>query len=147
MSSKKLDMKGAFGGLSLAPEPAAPEPAVPEAPAAAVPSPSPAAAAPKKAPARAAAKTTKEPRAKATPTTGAAGPKWLELERKECRFRDDQLDELTTIARRLGRAKTRGSGERITDNTLIRVAVDLLLSQADQLGGSTEEELRKSVGL
>jgi hypothetical protein len=39
------------------------------------------------------------------------------------------------------------SGERITDNTLIRVAVDLLLTRADQLRGSTEDELRKSLSL
>ena len=75
-----------------------------------------------------------------------SGPKYLELMRKEVRFTDAQLDELTIVSRRLNKAR-RGSGERITDNTLIRVAVDLLLSQQSQLAGATEDELRKSVGL
>ncbi len=35
--------------------------------------------------------------------------------------------------------------ERITENTLIRVAIDLLLAHADELRGSTEDELRESV--
>jgi hypothetical protein len=35
--------------------------------------------------------------------------------------------------------------ERITENTLIRVAVDLLLARARKLHGLTEDELRKSV--
>jgi hypothetical protein len=148
MSSKKLDMKGAFGGLSLAPEPTAPAPAVEEpetiaAPVAAAPR-----EASKKAPARTPApKPATAPRAAAAPAPGA-GAKWTELERKECRFRDDQLLDLTALARRLQRAKAQGSGERITDNTLIRVAVDLLLeNHQDKLAGATEEELRKSVGL
>lgn len=36
-------------------------------------------------------------------------------------------------------------GERITDNTLIRVAVDLLLARAGELNGTTEDSLRQSV--
>jgi hypothetical protein len=40
-----------------------------------------------------------------------------------------------------------GAGERITQNTLIRVAVALLLSRTGDLAGTTEEELRRSVGL
>ena len=38
-----------------------------------------------------------------------------------------------------------GEGERITENTLIRVAVDVLLGRAGRLRGTTEDELRKSV--
>ncbi|MGH3223058.1 MAG: hypothetical protein ACRDPY_30945 [Streptosporangiaceae bacterium] len=38
-----------------------------------------------------------------------------------------------------------GEGERITENTLIRVAVDLLLARAGDLRGGTEDELRDSV--
>jgi hypothetical protein len=72
------------------------------------------------------------------------GPKWQRLERKELRLRADQLDELARIRRTLNRQR-RGEGERITENTLIRVAVDMLLGRADRLRGSTEEELRKSV--
>ncbi len=67
--------------------------------------------------------------------------------RKEARLRDGQLEELERHARRLQRAKTTKGTPRITENTLIRIGIDLLLAQADQLGGNTEEELRKSVGL
>lgn len=35
--------------------------------------------------------------------------------------------------------------ERLTENTLIRVAIDLLLAHAAELHGSTEDELRDSV--
>lgn len=35
--------------------------------------------------------------------------------------------------------------EPITDNTLLRIAVDLLLDRGDQLAGNTEEELQNSV--
>ncbi len=68
------------------------------------------------------------------------------MERKELRLRVDQADELGRLTRRLNRARAK-AGERITDNTLIRVAIDLLLQQGDRLAGGTEEELRKSVSL
>ena len=41
----------------------------------------------------------------------------------------------------------KGAEERITTNTLIRVAVALLLSPSQDLAGTTEEELRRSLGL
>ncbi|WP_220035581.1 hypothetical protein [Curtobacterium sp. MCLR17_044] len=69
-----------------------------------------------------------------------------DLVRKECRFRDDQLEDLSRSARRLQRTRL-APGPRITDNTLIRVAVDLLMSRADELQGSTEAEIRASLGL
>lgn len=72
--------------------------------------------------------------------------KYLNLERKEARLRQNQIDGLTDLTRSLNRKRAR-KGERLTDNTLIRVAVDLLLSKANQIQGDTEEELRKSVGL
>ncbi len=75
-------------------------------------------------------------------------PRYLQLVRKESRLRQDQADRLTSEVRRLNQARrgrTGTTGERITDNTLIRVAVDLLLSKAGQLHGATEDELRKSV--
>lgn len=101
----------------------------------------------------AAAKTTSAPAA-ATPETPApasepsAAPSALfeDLVRKECRFRDDQLDDLSRSARRLQRTRL-APGPRITDNTLIRVAVDLLMTRADELQGSTEAEIRASLGL
>jgi hypothetical protein len=71
-------------------------------------------------------------------------PLYLRLERKETRLRVDQYEALTVHARRLNRAKGPG-GERITENTLIRVAIDLLLKNADQLSGPDETSLRNSV--
>lgn len=58
-------------------------------------------------------------------------PKYLTYVRKECRLRPDQLDALTALARKLNRE--RKGGERITENTLIRWAVDLLLNQASHI--------------
>lgn len=77
-------------------------------------------------------------------------PKYLQLERKEVRITAGQYDQLTAAARRLNRQRPRGSSdegrrERITENTLIRIAIDLLLARQPELRGSTEEELRKSV--
>ena len=77
---------------------------------------------------------------------GGEGPRYLQLERKEARLRDDQSSELTWHVRALNK-KRKGAGERITENTLIRVAIDLLLSESGRLAGTTEDELRKSVGL
>lgn len=74
-------------------------------------------------------------------------PKYLKLERKEARLRQDQIDALTDLTRKLNRKKQGKSTERLTDNTLIRVAIDLLLSKADLLEGTTEEELRRSFNL
>ena len=73
------------------------------------------------------------------------GPKYRTLERKEALLRDDQVEQLTELRRRLNRARGRGVGERITENTIIRVAIDLLFSHVDKLQGVTEDELRKSV--
>ena len=74
-------------------------------------------------------------------------PKYLALERKEARLRGDQVDSLASLARRVNRQKPSRGGERITENTLIRVAVDWLLSQKDYVGGSTEEEIRRGLGV
>jgi hypothetical protein len=73
-------------------------------------------------------------------------PKYLTLVRKETRLRSDQLDYLTSLTRSLNR-KRKASGERITENTLIRVAIDLLIDKSNELEGTTEEELSASVGL
>lgn len=72
------------------------------------------------------------------------GPLYLRLTRKEVRFRDDQLEALDRLARRLVRTR-KGGGERITENTLVRVAVDLLLERAETLAGGTEAELLRSL--
>lgn len=78
--------------------------------------------------------------------TNSETAKYLRLERKEVRLRLAQLDDLTAITRRLNRAR-KGKGERLTENTLIRVAIDLLLENTDQLQGITEDELLASLGL
>ena len=80
---------------------------------------------------------------------GPAPGEWVrydELERKEARLRPDQYGRLSDLSRRLNRTRA-GKGERITENTLIRVAIDLLLARQADLAGTTEIELRKSVGL
>lgn len=74
-------------------------------------------------------------------------PTYEGFERKEARLTQDQLDSLEALRKKINRAKTVTGGERITDNTLIRVAVDMLLANSSKLHGSTEQELRKSVGL
>lgn len=56
------------------------------------------------------------------------GPKYLTYVRKECRLRPDQLDALTALARKLNR-EIKEKGERITENSLIRLAVDELLKK------------------
>ncbi|QUC63821.1 hypothetical protein IOD14_44055 (plasmid) [Streptomyces sp. A2-16] len=61
-------------------------------------------------------------------------PKWVPM-------RDDQYSGLTALARDLMDARSRKT-ERITENTLIRVGIDLLLAHAELLVGDTEEELR-----
>ncbi|RJT90284.1 hypothetical protein D6T64_04300 [Cryobacterium melibiosiphilum] len=77
-------------------------------------------------------------------TEVGGGAHYLTFVRKETRLREDQLDALAAKARQINRNKAEG-GERLTDNTLIRIAVDLLLDRADRLAGSTEDELRNSV--
>ena len=88
----------------------------------------------------------KLPTQKVADSQSSEVPKYLTLVRKEARLREEQLDKLTSLTRSLNR-KRRGTGERITENTLIRVAVDLLLNKSDELKGSTEQELKESVSL
>jgi hypothetical protein len=67
------------------------------------------------------------------------------MERHDLRLRADQLDGLAVLRRRLMRSRRPGErGERITENTLIRVAIDALLTQGDQVAGATEDQLRAS---
>lgn len=68
-------------------------------------------------------------------------PRYRQLDRVDARLRADQIEALTELRKRIMRQRARKE-ERITDNTLIRVAVDLLLSRAGSLRGDTEEELR-----
>lgn len=72
------------------------------------------------------------------------GPMYAQLEKKTTLIREEQYVELTALARFLMKRR-RTRGERITENTLIRVAIDLLFTHRDHLDGSTETELRNSV--
>jgi hypothetical protein len=64
--------------------------------------------------------------------------------RKDARLRPDQVEALTALRRRAARGR-RDRTERITENTLIRLAVDLLLAHADRLHGDDEDTLRRSL--
>ena len=81
-----------------------------------------------------------------TPASSPGLPKYLRLERKELLIWPEQITNLSILARVLNRNRG-GAGERITTNTLIRVAAALLLSRSQELAGTTEEELRRSLGL
>ncbi|MFD9324235.1 hypothetical protein ACFWDQ_42570, partial [Streptomyces sp. NPDC060053] len=70
------------------------------------------------------------------PESGSLVPRYLTLVRTEARIRDDQAAELTALRRRVS-AGRRSKVERITDNTLMRVAIDLLLAHAERLSGDT----------
>lgn len=74
----------------------------------------------------------------------AAVPMVAQLEKKTTLIREEQYVELTSLARFLMKRR-RVRGERITENTLIRVAIDLLFAHRHHLAGSTEAELRSSV--
>jgi hypothetical protein len=75
---------------------------------------------------------------------GVDQPKFRRLLRKETRLWHSQAAALTELRHRLTKARA-NRDEVLTDNTLIRVAVDLLLARADDLRGDTEDELRASV--
>ena len=123
------------------PEEASAAPAAPQAspPATAPPQRPVEAAGPAEAPERA----PERPQAR-KPAGEGRGARFDEFVRKEARFRPDQLAALTEHARALNRAKG-PAGDRITENTLIRVAVDLLLAEPGRLHGRSEAELFDSV--
>ena len=76
---------------------------------------------------------------------GSSAPAYLRYVRKETRLREDQQNQLTMQARRLNRAK-KTQGARITENSLIRVAVDLLMARIERASGDDEDAIRKSLG-
>lgn len=81
----------------------------------------------------------------AEPSAQESGiPAYLRYVRKETRLREDQQNQLTLQARRLNRAKKNQSA-RITENSLIRVAVDLFLAQIERAAGDDEDAIRKSM--
>ncbi|MFB7225633.1 hypothetical protein [Streptomyces sp. NPDC056227] len=71
-------------------------------------------------------------------------PRYLTLVRQEARLRDDQVEALGALRRRVAAQRT-DKRERITDNTLIRIAVDLLLAHSGELAGNSEDEMRQSL--
>jgi hypothetical protein len=74
--------------------------------------------------------------------------RWTQLQRKEFRMHNVQADSLATLTRKVNRMSPRDPEERVTDNTLIRVGLALLLElHKDDLRGKNERELRESVGL
>lgn len=85
------------------------------------------------------------PRKVTKSTKSAERPaRYDQFERIEARLTESQVLDLDRLARTLN--KRRGSDNpRITKNTLVRVAVDLLLDQQGQLHGGTETELRTSI--
>ncbi|TQO19677.1 hypothetical protein FB472_1249 [Rhodoglobus vestalii] len=86
----------------------------------------------------------KESNERTRPTSDAPTPTYLRYVRKETRIREDQQNQLTVEARRLNRAK-KSQGARITENSLIRVAIDLLLAQIGIAAGDDEDSIRKSM--
>jgi hypothetical protein len=79
-----------------------------------------------------------------TPSPDVSVAPYLRYVRKETRLREDQQNRLTFEARRLNRAK-KNPGARITENSLIRVAVDLLLAKIGDAAGDDEDEIGKSI--
>lgn len=78
------------------------------------------------------------------PPGGDDPPRYQTFERFGARLRAEQLTALTELRRRLAASRT-DKTERITDNTLLRLAVDLLLHHADRIRGDTEEQMRRSL--
>lgn len=82
--------------------------------------------------------------APAAPDSTPGLPKWRQMERKDVLLRPDQIADLTELRRRLQRQQTDRT-ERLTDNTLIRAAIDMLLGYQHRLTDSptpvnTEEQ-------
>lgn len=74
-------------------------------------------------------------------------PRYTAFLPKTARLRADQVTALGELTLQLQAARQR-KDERITDNTLLRLAVDLLVEKhRNELKGSTEDELRSSLGL
>lgn len=78
--------------------------------------------------------------------TLAGNARWKTFERKETRLRGDQLEWLEQTRKALNERRGIGVGERLTDNTLIRLAIDALREREGDLAGSTEEELARNLG-
>jgi len=92
-------------------------------------------------------RTTRKKAPAAPPRTAAVAetvPHWTEYARLEARLREDQVVQLDALVRRLNKQRS-GEGPRITKNTLLRVASDLLIARGDAVVGGTEDEIRASL--
>lgn len=86
-----------------------------------------------------------QPRATDPSSRAQEVPKYLRLVRHDLRARTDQLEGIAALRRRILSDRARGArSERITDDILIRVAIDLLLAHCDDLAGATEDQIRES---
>ncbi|GHH54601.1 hypothetical protein [Streptomyces candidus] len=74
------------------------------------------------------------PSAKGAAEPDGLRPKWVPL-------RKDHYTDLADLARDLQDARN-SKVERITENTLIRVAIDLITAHPELLAGDTEEDIR-----
>lgn len=89
---------------------------------------------------------TPAPQAPAAVRDLAGGVGYDKLEAKAARIHERQVTALADLARRLNKQRA-GEGHRITENTLIRLGIDLLLERSDDLTGTTEAELAASLKL
>lgn len=80
----------------------------------------------------------------ANPRTPETGPRYAQYVRKEARVRDDQAAALVVLRKKVAAQRT-AKVEPITDNVLIRLAIDLLLANSGRLRGDTEDELRAAL--
>ena len=71
-------------------------------------------------------------------------PKYAQLLPVNLRLREDQFAALGELERVVMKRRKQKGGERITKNTLIRVAVDYLIANADKLTGDDESALIQS---
>ncbi len=71
-------------------------------------------------------------------------PRYQTFPRSEARLRPEQMAALSSLRRKVA-ANRANRSERITDNTLLRLAVDLLLQHADRIEGDTEEQMRHAL--
>ena len=76
-------------------------------------------------------------------TPAAGGSPTSGTRQKFVQIRPDQWTDLDALARELMDSRTL-RGERITSNTLIRIAIDALLAQRGHLVGNNEAELRSA---
>lgn len=82
-----------------------------------------------------------------TDTMGLVRTLAATLNRKEVRMRSDQFATLTDLVRAINRERTM-KVERITENTILRIALDAFIRDYGQtVSGNTENELRQSIGL